>query len=352
MANHVVDASFTKRLPKVELHAHLTGSISVLTLHEIWKTRKAADAAFSMQDPLVALPLDKVSYDIVSFFPLFDSYIYDLCSSLSAIRFATEQVLRDFQADGVRYLELRTTPRENTLQGVTKELYVSTVLDVIDSFSHQQTEMSTYLIISVDRRNILEQAMQAVDLAIQFQNRGVVGVDLCGNPAKGDVSIFREVFDKAKAAGLKITLHFAEIPESSTREELRTLLSYEPDRLGHVVNVPDDIRDEIVSRQKDIGLELCMSCNVHAKMIPGSFGDHHFGYYWKDTQCSISLCTDDVGIFQSSVSNEYLLAAKHFGLGRDDLAKLSRRAVDSIFGGEAEKDRMRKLLSAFEKKEL
>ena len=54
-----------------------------------------------------------------------------------------------------------------------------------------------------------------------------------------------------------------------------------------------------------------------------------------------------MGIFQSSVSNEYLLAAEHFGLDRDDLVELSKRAVDSIFGGEAEKDRMRKLLSIF-----
>lgn len=47
-----------------QLHAHLTGSISVATLHEIWQQRRADDAAFSLEDPLTALPADKVDYDV------------------------------------------------------------------------------------------------------------------------------------------------------------------------------------------------------------------------------------------------------------------------------------------------
>jgi adenosine deaminase len=194
-------------------------------------------------------------------------------------------VLRDFRDDGVRYLELRTTPRENIENGITKEVYVSAVLDCINDFGRD--EMSTYLILSVDRRNTAEQAMETVDLAIRHKGRGIVGVDLCGNPAKGDVSIFRAAFAKAKANGLKVTLHFAEIPESSTIEELQTLLSYHPDRLGHVINVPARIKEKI--RELGLGLELCLSCNVHAKLTQGGFADHHFAE-WKDSTCPISLC--------------------------------------------------------------
>jgi hypothetical protein len=42
-----------------------------------------------------------------------------------------------------------------------------------------------------------------------------------------------------------------------------------------------------------------------------------------------------------------LLIAQHFNLGRDDLIQLSQGAVDSIFSGHAEKDRMLRLLSEF-----
>ena len=243
-----------------------------------------------MRRPLPVPCPGSVNSSVDRFFPLFDDYIYRLCNTVEAIEYATRRVLEGFRDDGVCYLELRTTPRSSVEGGITKELYVATVLGCIESFGRDQ--MSTYLILSVDRRNTPSQAMEAVDLTIKYKDRGVVGVDLCGNPLKGDVSTFRDAFAKAKGAGLKITLHFAEVPESSTAEELRTLLSYEPDRLGHVINVPAEIQKEIADRA--LGLELCLSCNVHAKLIPGSFADHHFGY-WRDKGCPISLCVSVLG---------------------------------------------------------
>ena len=114
--------------------------------------------------------------------------------------------------------------------------------------------MSTRLILSVDRKNTAAEAIEVVDLAIVHKSRGVVGIDLCGNPLGGDVSIYREAFCKAKQHGLKLTLHFAEVPASSTEEELQILLSYSPDRLGHVINVPDAVKQEIIKRK--LGLEL------------------------------------------------------------------------------------------------
>jgi len=53
------DLAFTKALPKVELHAHLTGSISKQCLHNIWLAKKSADAAFALEDPLIAIPSAK-----------------------------------------------------------------------------------------------------------------------------------------------------------------------------------------------------------------------------------------------------------------------------------------------------
>ena len=48
------------------------------------------------------------------------------------------------------------------------------------------------------------------------------------------------------------------------------------------------------------------------------------------------------------MSNEYLLAAEHFNLSRADVLRLCRRSYDVIFEGEAEKERLRKLLDEFE----
>ena len=188
--------------------------------------------------------------------------------------------------------------------------------------------MLVQLILSIDRSNTTEQAVEAADLAIKYSLEGVVGVDLCGNPSKGDVAIYRDTFKKAKDHGLGITLHFAEVPASSTDLELETLLSFEPNRLGHVVHVKDSYKKEIADRM--IGLELCLSCNVLAKMTEGGFSKHHFAY-WRHTDCPIALSTDDVGIFGSTLSNEYFLAAQHFNLSKLDLINLAARPIATIF---------------------
>ena len=353
------DANFTLALPKIELHAHLTGSITPTTLHEIWLQHRSSNPDTPLEDPLDAM--SGKSYDIATFFPLFSSYIYELCSTRAAVVYSTNAVLNDFKDDGVVYLELRTTPRATRDLG--KEEYVRTVLGCIDAFQGKGV-MRTNLILSVDRRNTEGEALEVVDLAIKFRAEGVVGVDLCGDPCRGKVSIFRGAFAKAREGGLKVTLHFGEVLASSSVRELETLLSFGPDRLGHVIHVPEDVRAEVISR--GIGVELCVSCNVQAKLTQGGVEDHHFGT-WRDNGIPVVLCvseeldllharligsqTDDVGVFGSTLSNEYLLVASAFNLSREDLLDLSRRAVDCIFGGEAEKQRLRSTLNAFEQQD-
>jgi adenosine deaminase len=206
---------------------------------------------------------------------------------LITLRYSTKAVLQEFQEDGVVYIELRTTPRAIPDRGVTKDDYVRTVLDILASHNEDGgNTMRAFLILSVDRRNTIAEAEEVIDLAIKYQSAGVVGVDLCADPAKGDVRIFADSFARAKAAGFKITLHFAESEASSSDLELETLLSWKPGRLGHVIHVKEQYRRII--EQQNIGVELCLSCNVHAKMITGTYSDHHFGV-WRHSSVPVAL---------------------------------------------------------------
>ncbi|KAH7113848.1 hypothetical protein B0J11DRAFT_445987 [Dendryphion nanum] len=404
MSTAPVDCAFATALPKIELHAHLTGSISRACLHDIWVQKTARGDSLQLEDPLDAIPSHKVDYDIktyglhsltfpsanlsfdtsplvsctkfsdpvmklpatpigllrhahcssstsltntnLRFFPLFSSYIYKLCNDLASVEYSTERVLQDFQSDGVVYLELRTTPRSTPDQSASKDQYVNTVLGVLRKHNDRlSSTMQAFLILSIDRRNTPAEAKEVVDLAIKYQKSGVVGIDLCGNPAVGDVRIFSKAFSRAKTAGLKITLHFAEIAESATDLELQTLLSWQPDRLGHVIHVKDEFQKTI--QRQDIAVELCLSCNVHAKMITGTYPDHHFGM-WRHTAVPVILCTDDVGVFCSPLSQEYYLAAQHFGLNREQIRSMCERAIDAIFAGPEQQSRLRKIYSEWD----
>ncbi|RYP85762.1 hypothetical protein DL770_004993 [Monosporascus sp. CRB-9-2] len=335
-----------RAMPKIELHAHLSGSISRQCLHEIWGRKKAAGQT-ELEDPLVVMPPDKHDYDLASFFPLFSSYIYQLLDDAEALEHATRAVVRDFAEDGVVYLELRTTPRALPRAGLDKVGYVDAVLRAINAAQHESPSIRARLILSVDRREAPEEARETAALAARFRDRGgggVVGLALCGDPTKGDVSLFTPAFAAARAAGLGLTVHFAEAEASAGEAELRTLLDWEPDRLGHVIHVPSDVRRRIAAAPGPIGLELCLSCNVHAKMIVGSFEAHHFGEWWRVDGPVVVPCTDDVGVFGSPLSNEWRLIQKHFHLSREEILGLARKGIDVIFGSEGEKQRLRELM--------
>ncbi|ROW14941.1 hypothetical protein VPNG_03361 [Cytospora leucostoma] len=347
------------RLPKIELHAHLSGSISRQCLHEVWLMKKEAGET-DLADPLIEMPDGKHDYDLkvspvalTSFFPLFSSYIYHLVNDLQALRHTTLSVLQDFARDGVVYLELRTTPRALPRSDLSKAGYIAAILDVIREFESSQdttTALHTRLIISVDRRNTLPEALEAVDLALAFRDRGVVGVDLCGDPTRGGIEALQPAFERARAEtspGLGVTLHFAEAEASGSDGELLMLLgAWRPDRIGHVIHVSERVKREIVGYPGGLGLELCLSCNVNAGMISGGFEAHHFGEWWKVKECTVVLGTDDVGVFGSPLSNEYRLVAEHFGLSEPEIRTLARKGIDVIFGGAEEKQRLRAIMDA------
>lgn len=355
-----VTESFTKPLPKCELHAHLSGSISRHTLHTIWQRKENK----TLGDPAIALKPAGTFPTIVSFFDIFNKYTYNLVNDRESIAFATRSVVDDFRRDGVRYLELRTTPRAVTNKDISREEYVFIVMEALEQYHAEQDsaglndseKIEVHLLLSIDRTMTAAEADEIVSLAIKYKHHStptsptsalplpsIVGLDLCGNPIKGDISIFTPAFQRAKSLGLNITVHFAEVPASSTESELTTLLSWHPDRLGHAINIPPHLKEVI--KERKLGLELCLSCNVLAEMTQGGFKGHHFGQ-WRETGCPVALSTDDVGVFESALSNEYFIAAREFGLGRAEVVALARSAVCGAFTGH---ERMERLIREFER---
>ncbi|ORX47012.1 Metallo-dependent hydrolase [Hesseltinella vesiculosa] len=252
---------FCIQLPKVELHAHINGSLSPSTMHQL-RTRKQ-----DMNPDLASFKVPESLDHIKDFFDLF-KFIYQLTDDEDSVAFATEQVMAEFAKDGVRYLELRTTPRANPAKGMTKTSYLQTVTATLKERCPQG--MTVNLIISIDRRNTLEEAQQVVDLAVAFRDKGVVAIDLCGDCTKGDFDTLKPAFERARQLGFPLTLHFNEVPENIP--EAPSLLSVYPSRLGHATLLDDSSRSIIYDRR--IPVEVCMTSNVISKTVP-SYEEHH-----------------------------------------------------------------------------
>lgn len=277
-----------------------------------------------------------------SFFSHFNSYIYELVNTRQALAFAIPALLSEFAADGVTYLELRTTPR--ALADATAAETIELVHDELRRWNDENA-MRVRLLLSVDQaKHSRADAERVVDAALRLRSSTfppiVVGVDVCGDPNNAqDLAALDPVFARCERERLPLVVHFGEIPGQADDGSLDTMLKWNPRRVGHAIHVPEAVREEIIRR--GIAPELCLSCNVLANMLPArddgekpSHGDHHFGWWWKHGD-SLSLGTDDVGVFGAKSSDEHLLAAQHFGLSKQQLVELSRRAIKGALDADA-----------------
>ncbi|KAJ1979016.1 hypothetical protein H4R34_002989, partial [Dimargaris verticillata] len=276
--------------------------------------------------PLPKGPQENVS--IADFFPLFQN-IYRLTDDEASVTWATYSVLQDFAQDNVRYLELRTTPRNAPETGMTTRSYVEAVLRALDEWhagiATPDKCMQVRLILSIDRRSTLDTAMATVDLAATFRLRGVVGVDLCGNPTAGSFAVFAPAFARAHQAGLKVTVHMGEVP-ANVPEGLDAL-ALNPHRVGHATVLDAATRQALLGRQ--IPVEVCLTSNIQCQTVP-SYNDHFVKDFARDNHPFI-LCTDDKGVFMCSLSQEYEHLGRVLALSPQALFALSRQCIDYIF---------------------
>ncbi|XP_061773707.1 adenosine deaminase-like protein isoform X1 [Nerophis ophidion] len=329
---------FYRELPKVELHAHLNGSVSFQTMEKVMKRKPH----LNIEHHMTAIGKGQ-RRSLDECFQVF-KVIHQLVDTQEDILMVATDVIKEFAADGVKYLELRSTPREETKTGLNKKNYVETVIGAIQQCKEEGVDIEVRFLVAIDRRNGSEVAMETVKLAEDFMLSAdglVVGLDLSGDPTVGHGKDLLPALQRAKNGGLKLSLHLSEV--ASQREESELLLGLPPDRIGHGTFLHPDVggSQSLVDKvtKNNIPLELCLTSNIKGQTVP-CYSQHHFKYWYQLGHPSV-ICTDDKGVFSTDLSQEYQLAAATFGLDQQAVWALSQQAIDCIFAPDALKQQLR-----------
>jgi len=173
--------------------------------------------------------------------------------------------------------------------------------------------------------------IKTVELCNQLKHRGenyVVGIDISGNPEIGNLLDIKDLFHLIKANNLKLTIHIAEIADSEDENEF-ILKHIRPDRVGHAVFLSNHLKDYL--HENPLPIEICPTSNLFTKSVL-SIDKHPFiDFYSKDKTYPLCICTDDCGMFSTSITSEQYLVAKTFKLTLNNLYDLNKNSMKIIF---------------------
>jgi adenine deaminase len=322
-----------RRLPKVELHLHLEGTLE-------------PELAFSLAARNdVALPYGSVDAmraayrftDLQSFLDLY----YAGCSVLRREQDfydLTWAYLERASADNVRHVEPFFDPQSHTARGVP---YL-TVLDgvcraLIDGRS--RFGITSRLILCFLRDLTAHDAMVTLEEALRHGRIDGVGLDSgeIGNPPEK----FAEVFARARSAGLHSVAHAGEEGPPSYISGALDALGAE--RIDHGIRCLED--PALVSRLAGEGtcLTVCPLSNVALRVVD-HIGEHPLRRMLQ-AGLKVTVNSDDPAYFGGYIGHNYVAVTEGLGLSERELVTLARNAIDGSF---AEPGRKKELLVELE----
>ncbi|EDV93506.1 GH19347 [Drosophila grimshawi] len=327
---------FLREIPKVELHAHLNGSLNIESIKQL-----AEELYGEQTKEFAALCKRFIKFEegakMNDCFEKF-GFVHELTATKRGLQRATELVIRDFAADNVIYVELRTTPKSN--EKMSRRDYLQTVIDAIKSAS-KQYKIMVKLLPSINRGEPLAVAEETVALAVEFAQTEpdlIVGIDFSGNPNLGKFSDFTAVLSLARNNGLQLAVHCGEVDNP---REIQEMLKFGMSRCGHGTYLTE--ADYAQLKEKNIPIECCLTSNVKSGTV-ANFNDHHFRQLMAADVPRV-ICTDDCGVFDTTLSDEFHWAMESFGLSRSQCVDLTVEAMKHSFATPQEKRIMQLLIT-------
>ncbi len=323
------------RLPKVELHRHLEGSLRLSTLCEI-----ARDFELDLPtDPERLRPLVQVmphdepsSGNFLSKFTILRRFY----QSPEIIRRLAYEVIEDAANDQVQYMELRFTPMAlSKTRGYALHDVCHWVLTAVEDARRAFPKLHIELIASINRHEAVSIAERVTEIAVAHKE-DIVGLDLAGDEANFSAEPFAGIFHEARQAGLGIAVHAG---EWTGAENVRHAIDrLEADRIGHGVRVVEDPSVTALARERGTVFEVCVTSNVQSGVVP-RLGDHPLrAMLAAGLQATIN--TDDPTVEDVTLTDEYETCIHHLGLTPEQIHATLRTAVRAAFLPTPEKHRL------------
>lgn len=326
------------KMPKVELHCHLDGSLrpeTVLALTKQMKIPLPDESIEGVSASLIA-PMDCDSLD--TYLKRFDLPI-KVMQTEAAIERVSYELMEDAASENVKYIEIRFAPQQHTQEGLSYKAIISSALKGIKR-AEEAFEIRGNLILSYMRNSEVKGIYDLINAGQPFLSKGVVALDLCGGECDLFAPRFKEAFLYAKSLGYHVTVHAGETGIAQNMSDSILMLGAE--RLGHGVAMMEDAKAYDCVKTHGIFIECCPSSNLQTKAI-SNLNAHPIAAFFEDG-ILVTMNTDNRTVSDTNMTNEFSIVQEAFDLGRAFDEALYRNSVKGAFADDNVKNWLLTLL--------
>jgi len=328
-------AETLRRLPKIELHRHLEGSVRLETFLQVAKANRLPLPSYELQDMRWVVEMTDEPPGFHRFmrsFPL----LRQMYVRPEIIQRVTYEAIADAAADNIKYLELRFSPEH-----LGKERgydFKQVIAWVVEARHHaaQQYGITVSLLATIGRGYAPAVAEGIVEAVLAQPEGTIVGIDLAGDEINYPVPPFAETLRRAQSAGLGLTVHAG---EARGAESVKLALeSFNPQRIGHGVRAIEDPEVIAMLRDRQVTLEVCPTSNLQTGAVP-SLPAHPLKTL-HEQGVRVTVNTDDPRISRITLTEEYQLAMNGLGVTLSELKAMILNAARAAFLPQEEKTKL------------
>lgn len=291
-------------------------------------------------DWLSSTRVDRAGEGRNEFFELIWPRVGEILDQATLLAELAVENMERFAAEGVRYIEFQLAPwnRRDGERLLTDDEFH----EILAARLAQPDALATGVTVRFQTNvlRFIDEAEEYVEKSYAFIDRHRdlwVSVDLVGREDndKGYPLRFLETFRKMRRRYPEIALaiHGGEVDEPN--RHVRDTLLLGADRIGHGTNLITDPDTLLLMRTGKFAVEVSLVSN-HLLEYAEDIELHPFPEYLR-IGIPVTLATDDRGMWNSNMTDEYFLAVTSYNLSWDELVAVGRTSLEFAFLPEAEK---------------
>jgi adenosine deaminase len=257
------------------------------------------------------------------------AHVQSIWGSAEVIERLTYEACEDAVEQGIRILELRYAPTF-IAQG-HPGLDFETIHRAIVRGLVRATELPIAIgLIGIIQKTLTDrEAASVADFIIENRDT-FVALDLADRDIGFEIRRFAPLIDRARSAGLHITIHSGEDDVEEAPQHVRVAISeLGAERIGHGIHIVKDPAMVEFAAESGVCFEVCPTSNWLTSAVP-SVAAHPIRRMIEEG-VTVSINSDDPGIFDIDLCDEYRLLRTHHGFDDDDFDRSNDLAAAHSF---------------------